>query len=789
MLKTVVIVAGVMVLAYSTAGAVPLPHTYPLIEADRGENPVDPALQDWIDEHSDVPSPDELPQAQFDQLISKYDAGVALYLKLVRDPRSVPAAEIKAYMDLIDSRSKMPDGELLTHSIYYELLKSDLLSAPERATLLGRFAMSDTSSCVQKLKMLDDITGDNLSRLTDDGIRNLLSRINEYRSQNFRRRALRQVMDALPVDRRDGLREALVSHVSQHMSILRSYDWMNDYYEQADRSRADKMQTRIDDIRRLAGKKQCSKTRGGFFELLAAGPKAEMLDEVINVGKAIDTCYRARDPGMRFKFWRDATVQLEKVFKYPGWAEANLRSGYLHWARNDMDDAKRIFSDIITKSEKHPDYRAKALYALARVYENDNDYVNAAKNFSEYVKTYPQAENFNEAIESLVLIYTDKADWASAITPLEDLIKLQDLLDYDERSVGSHSYALFWAGRVYLELGQAKEATEMFRRVASEYYSTFYGAIGHYLLEKLVGKKLVLEPQRTPAFSFASLVNEFSPPDQERLKRVSLMLRLGLKSDALCELDEIDTEAGKPERLLTRSLVLHAAGHWLDAIKTFDALPRTFRNTLATGFERILFPRRYEDVVRAHAAKADVDPDLILAIIRQESVFNPLARSPAGAHGLMQLMPATAKVEASRLSPDYVDRPTKVQLKKKTANKKNLLDPDTNLTLGIHHVRTLLGKYGNPVYVLSAYNASPSAAERWMGRIPNHDILSFIERIPYKETRAYVKLVLRNYFYYKRWYGLNTDNLVHIDSVAMPLASLAKLEKKSKETKELLPNH
>jgi tetratricopeptide (TPR) repeat protein len=789
MRKTHVIVAGAMTLMCGKSFAVPLPHTYPLIEADGAENPVDPALQDWIDEHGDIPSPEDLPQAQFDQLVSKYDEGVALYLKLVRNPRAVSPAEVKSFMDKVASRQKMPDGELLTHSIYYELLKSDLLDAPGRAALLGKFAMSDTSSCVQKLKMLDDITGDNLSRLTDDGIRNLLARINEYRSQNFRKRALRQVMDVLPVDRRDGLREALVSHVSQHMSILRSYDWMNDFYDQTDSTHTDKVHSQIDDIRRLAAKKQCSKARGSFFELVSTSPKAPALDEMINVGKAIDTCYRSRDPGMRFKFWRDATVQLEKVYKFPGWAEGSLRSGYLHWAKNDMEDAKKIFSEVIAKSEKYPEFRAKALYALARVDENDNDYDNAAKNFSEYVQTYPNAENFNEAIESLVLIYSDKADWANAIRPLEDLIKLQDLLDYDDRSVGSHSYALFWAGRVYLELGQTKEATEMFRRVASEYYSTFYGAIGHYLLEKMVGKKLVLEPQRTPAFNFVSLMNEFSPPDQERLKRVSLMLRLGLKGDALCELDEIDTEAGKPERLLTRSLVLHAAGHWLDAIKAFDGLPRTFRNTLAVGFERILFPRRYEQVVRENATRAEVDPDLILAIIRQESVFNPLARSPAGAHGLMQLMPATAKVEASRLSPDYVDRATKVALRKKSSVKKNLLDPDTNLLLGIHHVRTLLNKYKNPVYVLSAYNASPSAAERWMSKIPNHDILSFIERIPYKETRAYVKLVLRNYFYYKRWYGLNTDNLVHIESVAIPLASLAKLEKKSKEEKNLLPNH
>jgi soluble lytic murein transglycosylase len=315
--------------------------------------------------------------------------------------------------------------------------------------------------------------------------------------------------------------------------------------------------------------------------------------------------------------------------------------------------------------------------------------------------------------------------------------------------------------------------------------------MGHYLLEKLLEKKLVLEPQRTPPFNFAQLAKEFSPEDQERLKRVTLFLRLGLRGDAMCELDEMDTEGGVPARMLTRSLVLHVAGHWLDAIKVYDALPRTYRNTLASGFERILFPLRYSETVKAHALKAELDPDLIFAIIRQESVFNPMARSPVGAHGLMQLMPATAKVEASRLSQSYVDKVTKVRLKREAQNKKNLLDPDTNLTIGIHHVRTLIAKYGNPVYILSAYNASPSAAERWMSRIPTHDLLTFIERIPYKETRAYVKLVLRNYFYYKRWYGSNADSLAHFDSVTFPVGALAKLEKKSDSEMEktMMPNH
>src|SRR4029079_17611093 len=130
-----------------------------------------------------------------------------------------------------------------------------------------------------------------------------------------------------------------------------------------------------------------------------------------------------------------------------------------------------------------------------------------------------------------------------------------------------------------------------------------------------------------------------------------------------------------------------------------------------------------------------------------------------------------------RLENNYMPPEEKKMMRQRLANPLNLLVADTNLAIGGHHVRTLLGKYGSPVYVLSAYNASPAAAQRWMTTISTKDILAFIEKIPYKETRAYVKLVLRNYFYYKRWYGDPKDSLRHLDSVASPLIAMAQHEK------------
>lgn len=148
----------------------------------------------------------------------------------------------------------------------------------------------------------------------------------------------------------------------------------------------------------------------------------------------------------------------------------------------------------------------------------------------------------------------------------------------------------------------------------------------------------------------------------------------------------------------------------------------------------ILYPRPYfEDLVKA-LKKDSIDPIIVLSLIRQESVFNPLARSPVGARGLMQIMPNTAK----RI--------------KRSVKERHLADPKINIDLGTKYFKGLVKRYdGNLVYVLSAYNAGESRVERWKGLYFDTDgsILKNIEAIPFLETRNYVKLIFRNIFFYK----------------------------------------
>lgn len=789
--RTLTIGATVSLLATTTyvLGGATLPDSYPLSEASESEaNPVDANLVAWLDQHVERPSPFELDGAAFKELTAKQDPLTAAYLKVARANREASGSPGAAVRPEVDDALKQLYGDAggravpspLVPSLLNELRLTNALTPEETSKILGTFAEVGGGTCAAKEQTLDELSLANMEKLTDDGLRDLLARVNSYRSNNFKKTALRKFIGNLPEARQGAVADSLMVVAQPYPPVIKSSPWLRTLAEKAGKLAAEGPGVQLEEARQLAGKRLCSKAKDVLVLGLARVKSVKAtgtLEDAVTSAKAIDGCYRARAPQLRAEFWKNVTQEMSDTYGLPGWFESKLRLGYIHWSADEFEEAKPLFAEVVAKAATDSTQRrfeARAAYALARIAENENDLPRAATFYRDYVARFPDHENFEEALMALVLIQVGLKDWPQALAPLESLIDQQGAKPLDERSTGALSFALFWAGRIHLEQGHRRDAAEMWRRVASEYYSTYYGAIGHYMLEQLVDRRLLLQPVRTPTFRMHALRDVFSPTGRERVKRVEMLMRLGLRDQAVCELEELDTDGGQPEKMLVRALMLHAAGDWLDAIKVYDALPRSFRNTLPAGFERILFPRRYDAEIRALAAKAEVDPDLVLAIIRQESVFNPLARSPVGAMGLMQLMPATARVESKRLGNAYITADEKRRVRQGLSNPLNLLVAGTNLTLGVHHVRTLLEKYESPVFVLSAYNASPSAAARWKASIPTDDVLSFIERIPYKETRAYVKLVMRNYFYYKRWYGDPKDKLKHLATLTSPLVAMVK---------------
>lgn len=148
-------------------------------------------------------------------------------------------------------------------------------------------------------------------------------------------------------------------------------------------------------------------------------------------------------------------------------------------------------------------------------------------------------------------------------------------------------------------------------------------------------------------------------------------------------------------------------------------------------YERLRYPLRYEQIVTAHAKNYRLDPDLLAAVIYQESKFDASARSPSGAVGLMQLLPGTAKGIALRTGGHAF----KVS---------DLLDPELNVRYGSWYLRHLLDKYGEEEAALAAYNAGQANVDRWRAAG---------EGIAFSETRHYVQRVAQLRRIYARAYA------------------------------------
>jgi soluble lytic murein transglycosylase len=155
----------------------------------------------------------------------------------------------------------------------------------------------------------------------------------------------------------------------------------------------------------------------------------------------------------------------------------------------------------------------------------------------------------------------------------------------------------------------------------------------------------------------------------------------------------------------------------------------------------MLFPLPYKDEVFVNARERGLDPWDVAALIRQESEFNPGARSRANAYGLMQLRPATGRMLGKHEGMRAV--PTSL-----------LLNPGVSIKLGTEYLRQQLASWDGDLFrTLAAYNAGPGRVHQWLMSSNYREPAEFVESIPFTETREYVQAVLRNADIYRELYG------------------------------------
>ena len=180
--------------------------------------------------------------------------------------------------------------------------------------------------------------------------------------------------------------------------------------------------------------------------------------------------------------------------------------------------------------------------------------------------------------------------------------------------------------------------------------------------------------------------------------------------------------------LLAAAELARRNGIWDRAINTAD-------RTVAAHDFTLRYPTPYGDVLSKQARVRHLDEPLVFGLVRQESRFIAEAKSSAGAEGLMQLMPSTARRAAKKIGM-------------KNFRTSHLGRPEVNAALGAFYLRQVLDRFGgNAVLAAAAYNAGPGRASRWRDAKPLEGAI-YIETIPFSETRQYVKKVMSNAVYY-----------------------------------------
>ncbi|MDE2794925.1 MAG: transglycosylase SLT domain-containing protein [Gemmatimonadota bacterium] len=290
--------------------------------------------------------------------------------------------------------------------------------------------------------------------------------------------------------------------------------------------------------------------------------------------------------------------------------------------------------------------------------------------------------------------------------------------------------ASYWAAHAATALGDTAEASRQRARIREVSPLSYYA----YLSARADGE------------TFAPDLREGPPlPDPEWLSRdlevLALLEAAGLAEALDAHVASMKTTAtGSEELQLRLAIALHEAGRTLDGIRLGLEL-RSNGRAWDLALARVVYPFPYRQLVTSRARELGLDPYLLAGLIRQESAFVPDIVSPAGAIGLTQVMPATGREVARAVGP----RGFRIEM---------LETPELNVHLGTHFLSELFKRYdGDIPLVLSAYNAGPTRANRWR-RLPEaEDPHRFTERIPFVETRGYVKNVTRNRALYRWLYG------------------------------------
>ena len=346
--------------------------------------------------------------------------------------------------------------------------------------------------------------------------------------------------------------------------------------------------------------------------------------------------------------------------------------------------------------------------------------------------------------------------WRAGVAALRDgqderaLINLRALID--RRPGGDLAPAgLYWLGAAEAQTGATDAAVRRFRAVAERYPYHYYGLRARARVFELTGGWDGAEAGGRP-LDFPMLSLSAASRGRAEFKAATVLARAGLTDDAAWYLRRLLDQQRRDRGLaLLAARASAEAGDYASVSRTvvnhFGSFLERPARGLPNDFWELVYPRPFWDAISGSARSHGVDPVLLLALMRQESRFDPEARSPVGAIGLLQIMPYTAQALAESAGVGEI-------LGNGGVDEAALADPAINSAIAARLNADLLEMFDAAMPpVVASYNAGEERVAIWWAAARDLQEDFFVDTIPYSETRRFVREVLANYAAYERIYG------------------------------------
>jgi soluble lytic murein transglycosylase len=401
--------------------------------------------------------------------------------------------------------------------------------------------------------------------------------------------------------------------------------------------------------------------------------------------------------------------------------------------RNDLENQRKIV-DEMEANFPHSQWLAEALFSSGNMYMLRREYPAAVEYYSYLATHFPENSNAAAAHWRAAWLSYREGQYAEASTMFDEQIRQYPT----SKEISS---AIYWRGRLYeSQEHKPANAAANYRTLIRAYQHFFYAQMARQRLAALGNAIPVAEPQldRLQAVPVPRLEESF-PVDSPHLAKARLLANAGL-NDYIAQEIAADPDSASWSAL-AEAQIYASYGETYRAMRALKrALPSAATASIKSiplVYWRILFPKAWWETIKTESVKNNLDPYFVLALIRQESEFNPSVVSYANAWGLMQILPSNGKKLASEEGIAHFQT-------------FQLLDPETNIRLGTRYLREMLNQVGGvPEYAMAAYNAGESRVQDWEAAGPYSGMDEFVESIPFTQTRDYVEGIRRNEEIYK----------------------------------------